>query len=324
MADDLLEGRGTGTRGYELAAKYVAAQFEAMGLESADLNKLYFQPIRIRSMVVVPRETSIKLTRNGIEEALVYGQDYNGVGDPRQPISSLSGQAVYVGHGVTAPDFGIDDCNGIAVHGKIVAFLRTPDRRLPPSEGAHFADVQTVLDNAAAAHGSLGAIQIRDMETDSVQPFARALDSPSCPRCPGSDKMDARGAGAMRFALLPSSVKQGRRNCSRVLSQQAPSLSGSISIITTSRNSEVTSPNIVAVLGGSDPRLPNEYVIYTAHVDHLGIGKPVNGDAFYNGAVEMLRARRVLSRLPAPSRVWNCSRAAPSSFSRRRLRKKGC
>jgi hypothetical protein len=62
----------------------------------------------------------------------------------------------------------------IDVHGKIVAFLRTPDRRLPPSEGAHFADVQTVPDNAAA-HGSLGAIQIRDMETDSVQPFARAL-----------------------------------------------------------------------------------------------------------------------------------------------------
>lgn len=83
LTDDLLEGRGTGTRGYELAAKYVAAQFEAMGLEPAGLNKSYFQPIRFRSMVVVPGETSIKLTRNGIEEALVYGQDYYGVGDPR-------------------------------------------------------------------------------------------------------------------------------------------------------------------------------------------------------------------------------------------------
>ena len=286
LADDLLEGRGTGTRGYDLAAKYVAAQFEAMGLEPAGVNGTYFQPIRFRSMVTVPEESSIKLTRNGSEEALVYGQDYIGVGDPTQPISSLKGQVVYVGHGVTAPDFAIDDYKGIEVHGKIVAFLRTPDARLPPSEGAHYADMQTVLDNAAA-HGSIGGIQIRDVQTDRVQPFSRVLRNSVMPTM---SWLDQNGYPNGRHDAIRNAAILSEAGTEKLFSGSIPdkslSLPVSIAIVGTSRHSEVTSSNIVAVLRGSDPRLRDEYVVYTAHVDHLGIGAPVNGDAIYNGAVD--------------------------------------
>jgi Peptidase family M28 len=284
LADDLLEGRGTGTRGYDLAAKYVAAQFDAMGLKPLGVKGSYFQPIRFRSIVIVPEKTSMKLTRNGIEETFAYDQDYYGVGDPRQSISSLNDQVVYVGHGVTAPDFGIDDYKGLDVHGKIVAFLRNRDPRLPSSEGAHYADMQTKLDNAAA-HGSIGAIQIRDMETDSVQPFARALRQSTLPTMSwlGPNGYPRGLRDEIRAAAILSEAGT-QKLFSGHIPDKPVSLPVSISITTTSRNSEVTSSNTVAVLDGSDPQLRNEYVIYTAHVDHLGIGEPVNGDAIYNGA----------------------------------------
>ena len=227
-----------------------------------------------------------------------------------------------MGHGVTPPDFGIDDYKGIAVHGKIVASsgLQTG---LPPSEGAHFADVQTVLDNAAA-DGSLGAIQMRDMETDSVQPFARALRQSVLPTMSwlGQNGYPSGRRDEIRAAAILSAA-----GTKKLFSGSIPTSPFCVGFYFNNHNlSKFRSdqPKHRCCIGRSDPRLRNEYVLYTAHVDHLGIGKPVNGDAFYNGAVEMLRARRILSRLPAPSRVWNCGRAAPSSFSRRRLRKKGC
>src|SRR5262245_16061667 len=96
LADDLLEGRGTGTRGFDLAAKYIAAQFEAMGLDPGGTDQTFFQPIRFRSVTVVPKETTAKRTRNGAEETLTWGQDYYGAGDLRNPDSSVSGQVAYV------------------------------------------------------------------------------------------------------------------------------------------------------------------------------------------------------------------------------------
>src|SRR5579871_284380 len=160
LADDLLEGRGTGTRGHEIAAKYVAAQFQAMGLKPAGENGTFFQPIPFRSAVIVPGETSFKFTREGKEETLDYGEDYFGVADLRKAVLTLSGQIVYVGHGVTAPEFGVDDYKDVDVRGKVVASVRTPDPRLPTAEGAHFAALETRLETAAA-HGAIGAIEIR-------------------------------------------------------------------------------------------------------------------------------------------------------------------
>lgn len=309
LADDLLEGRGTGTRGYDLAAKYVAAQFETMGLKPAGVNGSYFQPIRFRSVVILPRETSVKFTRGGNEQRLVYGEDYYAEGDPRKPVSSLSGQVVYVGHGMTAPDFGIDDYQGIDARDKIVAFLRTPDPHLSPSEGAHYADIQTRLENAAA-HGAIGAIQIRDPETDRVQPFARALRLSSLPTMSwlGPNGYPRGLREQIRTAAILSQAGT-QKLFSGPIPTKSVSLPVSISITTSSRNSEVTSSNVVAVLAGSDPRLRDEYVIYTAHVDHLGIGEPVNGDSIYNGAFDnasgtacLIEIARAFTHLASPPR----------------------
>jgi hypothetical protein len=148
LADDLLRPRD-GARARS-AAQYVAAQFQAMGLEPAGVNGTFFQPIRLRAMTIVPAETSVTILRAGQEEKLVWGQDYYAAGDPRETISSLNGRLMFVAHGITAPDFGIDDYSGADVRGKIVALLAGAPSRLSSTERAHFGNARTKLDNAAA------------------------------------------------------------------------------------------------------------------------------------------------------------------------------
>jgi hypothetical protein len=159
LADDLLEGRGTGTRGYDLAAKYVASQFEALGLQPAGVNGTFFQPIRFRTATVIPDSTSLKVTSGGHEEQLFWGQDYFAFGDPFREATSISGQVAFVGQGIIAPDYRIDDYNGIDVRGKIIAFISGAPNRLPPEERAHYSAERTKLE-IASSRGAVGAIRV--------------------------------------------------------------------------------------------------------------------------------------------------------------------
>jgi hypothetical protein len=120
-ADDLLEGRGTGTRGYQLAADYVRAQFEEMGLQPAGTNGTYFQNVRFRKIELLKDKSSITLKHNGSTRSLVLGKDYMMGGDPVSSATSVEGPVVFVGFGVSAPEFDYDDYAGIDVRGKIVA-----------------------------------------------------------------------------------------------------------------------------------------------------------------------------------------------------------
>ena len=180
LADDLLEGRGTGTRGYDLASRYIAAQFEAMGLEPAGVNGTYYQPIRFRSAIVAPEETSLKLVRSGSEETLVWGQDYIALGSPRALASEFSGQVVYVGYGVTAPAFGIDDYKQVNARGKIIAYISDAPAILPLAERTYYSGVRAKMDNAAT-HGAIGAIRIWDPEGEKRQPFSRVVRGANLP-----------------------------------------------------------------------------------------------------------------------------------------------
>jgi len=309
LADDLLEGRGTGTRGHEIAANYVAAQFQAMGLKPGGTNGTYFQSIPLRSAAIVPEETSFKFARDGKEGTLVYGEDYFGAGDVRKAVSTLSGDVVYVGHGVTAPDFGIDDYRGVDARGKVVAFLRTPDPRMPPAEGAHFAALETRL-KIAAAHGAVGAIEVRDAETDKVQPYDRALRQSTLPVMAWIGP-NGYPSGLREQVQAPAILSQAgtKKLFSGPIPEKSMVLHVSVSLTITSRLSDVKSPNVVAVLTGSDPLLSKEYVVYTAHTDHLGVGVPVNGKAIYNGAYDnasgtavLIEVARAFTRLSPPAR----------------------
>jgi Zn-dependent M28 family amino/carboxypeptidase len=311
LADDLLEGRGTGTRGFDLAAKYIGAQFEAMGLQPGGLNASFFQPIPFRTAVPVPGEITLQIERNGKSEPLRWGLDYFGRGDPAQTVATIRGQVVLVEHGVTASDFGIDDYKGIEAHGKIVAFFSGAPEALPSAERAHYGNLRTKLDNAIA-HGAIGAIQVWDIETERVRPFVNGLRQSVTGTTAWLDQNGVPGGRRQDIRLLATLSQEGTRkllgDSPEAGKAAVPPIS--LSMTTTSQHSDVVSPNIVGMLRGSDPQLRDEYVIYSAHADHLGIGPAVNGDRIYNGAADNALgigalieiARAFLSLNPRPRR----------------------
>jgi len=286
LADDLLEGRGTGTRGFDLAARYIAAQFEAMGLQPLGLNGSFFQPISFRTAVPVPGDSTLEIERNGKSEPLQWGLDYFGRGDPRQTRSTVRGSVVFVGYGVTASDLGIDDYKGIEAGGKIVAFLSGAPDSLPSAERAHYGNLRTKLDNAIS-HGAIDAIQLWDSETEKVRPFANGLRQSGFGITAWLDQNGVPGGRRQDIRLLAAFSQEGTRKLLGAAEPGKPAaLPIALSITSASRHSDVVSPNIVGMLRGSDPRLRDEYVIYSAHADHLGVGPSVNGDNIYNGAAD--------------------------------------
>src|SRR5262245_47363766 len=158
LADDLLEGRGTGRRGYEIAARYVAAQFEAMGLEPG-ANGGWFQPVPLRRSELVRDGSAMEiLGAAGERRPLRYGGDFVMRGEFRAS-TEVEAPVVFVGYGVTAPERGYDDYAGVDTRGKIVAYFGGAPVSFPPEERAHYS-ASAVKTANAVAHGVVGMLRL--------------------------------------------------------------------------------------------------------------------------------------------------------------------
>ena len=322
LADDLLEGRGTGTRGFQLAANYVRAQFEAMGLKPGGVSGSYFQNVHFRKSELLRDQCSLTIKRNGAEQNLVMDKDFVMVGDPLRTDTNAEAPAAFVGYGVTAPKFSYDDYAGADVRGKIVVALYGAPPSFPSSPGAYYSESIVKLQNAAA-HGAIGVLIIWGGRVEERTPFSelvrfyheptmRWLDAKDVPN-DVEPKIRARAtiSSGAATAMLEGSGKSWKEVVSTALNSkpQAFPLTVSVSLHVASRHSAAESPNIAAILPGSDPQLKNEYVVFTAHADHLGISVPVNGDNIYNGAGDnasgtsaLIEIARAFTRLPLPPR----------------------
>jgi len=324
LADDLLEGRGTGTRGYQLAANYVRAQFEEMGLKPAGVGGSYFQNVRFRRIELLRDKSSLVVKpRNGSTRTLTIEKDYVMGGNPLSADTTAEGQVVFVGFGVSAPEFKYDDYEGIDVRGKIVAALYGAPPKMPSAPGAHFSSTEQKL-RMAAEHGAIGYISIWAGKTEQRTRFSEYVRFTRGPALrwldekgvPDGAEPSIRGAvrissstAALLFEGAPKSWKDALQAAENSQPQALP-LTTSVAMHIVSRYSEAESPNVAAILPGSDPQLKNEYVSFTAHLDHLGIGDPVKGDSIYNGAADnasgtsaLLEMARAFSELhPAPRR----------------------
>ncbi len=324
LADDLLEGRGTGTRGYQLAANYVRAQFEEMGLKPAGVGGSYFQNVRFRRIELLRDKSSLVVKpKNGSTRTLTIEKDYVMGGNPLSADTTAEGQVVFVGFGVSAPEFKYDDYEGIDVRGKIVAALYGAPPKMPSAPGAHFSSTEQKL-RMAAEHGAIGYISIWAGKTEQRTPFSEYVRFTRGPALrwldekgvPDGAEPSIRGAvrissstAALLFEGAPKSWKDALQAAENSQPQALP-LTTSVAMHIVSRYSEAESPNVAAILPGSDPQLKNEYVSFTAHLDHLGIGDPVKGDSIYNGAADnasgtsaLLEMARAFSELhPAPRR----------------------
>ncbi len=322
LADDLLEGRGTGARGYELAARYVAAHFESLGLEPAGPGGSYYQPVPLREIRLLPEESSLVLVRGGKSEPLALQKDFLMFGPALHTETRVEAPVVFAGYGVTATERGYDDYTGIDVRGKIVALLSGAPPSFPSAERAHFSSRVLKAENAAR-RGAVGMLFLWTEKDEQVFPWAAAARMSRQPSLrwlspegtPNDVQPELRGGAWLSREVSGSLLSGAPKSFGEALAAadrsepQAFPLPVSARIRMSGRHAPLESPNVLAVLRGSDPRLRDEYLVYTAHLDHEGIGEPRDGDSIYNGALDnasgvaqMLEVARAFTRLAARPR----------------------
>lgn len=323
LADDLLEGRGTATRGYDIAARYVAARFEELGLEPAGIPAShgdgYFQPVPMVQMTTDASGCSLTLLRGNKKIELEYGPDF--LVRTAVEKGSVDAPVVFAGFGVTAPELGYDDYAGLDVRGKIVAVLMGSPSTFPNDQRAYYSD-RGVQARNAAARGAAGILGIYTPERERRLSWEAARRHSHWPSTSWVDE-----AGKPQFStLLPAAslsmkgAKELFAGAPRTLEEiyaaaeagkpPAFELPVRASLRTAGRSKRAESPNVAAVLRGSDPKLKDEYVVLSAHLDHVGMEKSgTGGDTIYNGAYDnasgiavMLEVAKAFTRLPAPRR----------------------
>ena len=319
LASDRLAGRGTGTPGYDSAAHYVAKHFAILGLDSAGTEG-YFQPVPLRRARAVEGSGLVLAGRAG-PRALAPYRDYVPFPNLVAPRSEVTAPLVFVGFGVTAPERGYDDYRDVDAKGKIVVLLTGAPAAFPPAERAHYANGRAKRENAVR-RGAVGLLVVRTRDQtfpwdrlvrQSRRGEMRWLDPTGAP----SDVSPTiRGAGVLSDSAAAGLFEGAPRSLIDVLDAAeagkppAFSLPLRATIRTVSVHERLKSPNIAGLLRGSDPRLRDEVVVYTAHLDHLGIGEPVRGDSIYNGALDnaagsaaLLEIAKAFTKLPeAPRR----------------------
>ena len=157
LSDGLPEGREPGTRGYDIAAKYVAALLESFSLQPAGERGTWFQTVPIRKSINVAEKSSFELSREAKKLELKSPADFLILGDLTRTESDVEARVVFVGYGVTAPELNYDDYANVDVRGKIVMYLTNAPPRFSASMRGFYADDQGKIKNAAA-HGAVGIL----------------------------------------------------------------------------------------------------------------------------------------------------------------------
>jgi len=327
LSDDRLEGRGTGARGGEIAALYIAEQFEAMGLKGAGAKGSFWQPA---SLVGVKADPKTELRINGREkaEAFKFADDFVAFTGAQTDRVSVNADLVFVGYGIDAPEQKWNDYKGPAedYRGKILVMLVND----PPATAAEpdlfggrrltYYGRWTYKFEEAARRGAVGALLLHTNESAgypwSVVRTSNGSWRFDIARTPGDKTPFLKVRSWMTNDAARRMMQLAGQNLDDLRKQAASrdfkpvKLNLTASLDLNSEVKRVEAPNVVAILPGRDPKLKDEYVVFSAHWDHLGIGAPdKTGDNIYNGALDnatgvasILEIARVLSNLPLAER----------------------
>jgi Zn-dependent M28 family amino/carboxypeptidase len=294
LADDSLEGRDTGSQGFEKAANYMAEQFRAAGLEPAGVDG-YRQPMDFQVVKIDESRCSLDLLRDGKVQPVKLGDDAV-LGVSPQAAENVEASAVFVGYGLKVPEAGYDDLAGQEVKGKIVVFVTGGPASMPGPVKAHFQSSEERR-KALEKAGVIGTITIPNPKSAEV-PWSRIAAARFQPRMdlsdPGQGVPPPLPVGILfnpaRAEMLFAGSGHTFQEILAALNADKPLPHFPLAVKVHARvgltRSNVKSQNVVGLLPGSDPKLKKEYVVVSAHLDHLGIGEPVNGDRIYNGAMD--------------------------------------
>jgi Zn-dependent M28 family amino/carboxypeptidase len=316
LASDRLEGRGPGTRGEELTTDYIASEFKKAGLKPLGSKGSYLQPVPLVRVFTSPKST-LRATKGKDTLDIVSDEDFSGTSQTQTELEEFDAEAIFVGHGITAPEFDWDDYKDIDVKGKVVVLFTNE----PPSEDPKFFGGKaltyygrwTFKFEEAARRGAKACFIIHTNATagypysvirplDGAQ-LKREADKPALAfagwlsRTAG-DKLLGLSGRAVEDALKAADTKGFKAFSLGV------NLKGNIS----TRVERIVSNNVVGIVEGSDAKLKDEAVIFTAHWDHLGVGRAVVGDAIYNGAADNATGCGLLLEL---ARAWSAQSPKP-------------
>jgi len=292
LADDNMEGRNTGSPGHLRAARFLASEFERAGLKPAGING-YLQPVKFKVAQIDEEHSSLALVRDGKTTPLKLGEDAN-LTVRAALAKKVDAEVVFCGYGLSIPEYKFDDFAGLDLKGKIVVYIAGGPSNIPGNLRSHYSfrsERWKAIHNA----GAIGVVAIANPKAMDI-PWERstlarlnpAMELEAVSDIPGQEfgatinpahAEQFFAASGHTFAELLTLVDQGK---------PLPRFPLHIRLLATEqmKTSEVESQNVIGVLPGSDATLKNEYVVFGAHLDHLGVGAPINGDRVYNGAMD--------------------------------------
>ena len=299
LADDKLEGRDTGSRGEREAQKYAVEQLKKAGAEPAGV-KGFYQPVKFVSRQIVEKDSSLTLIRQGQgddakREPLVLGEDAI-ISTRLMPAPEVSAPLVFVGYGLSIPEKNYDDFAGLDLHGKIAVYLSGSPAEIPGALSSHYQSRAEQWKTLRAA-GAIGVVNIMNPASMDI-PWPRIALNRAHPSM-DLDYPEFNETEGAKLAVIvnPASADKLFAGSSHTFAELAalgkdrkplPHFPLTVSLEAKTRVdvTKVESANIVAKIPGSDPALKDEYVALSAHLDHVGIGEPINGDRIYNGAMD--------------------------------------
>lgn len=320
LADDLLQGREAGTPGFDIAAAYVASQLAQIGVKPGAADGTYFQ----RVPMIAARSAdqgALTLTSKGGATPLLFGEDYLPGRNPLAATTRVAAPLVFVGYGVSGG--GRDDYAGLSVKGKIVVALSGAPRTFQTEERAYYGNSRTKR-QAAEARGAVGFVSVMTPSDEKRRPFA---DSARQWRNWGMAWRRPDGAGFSPAASTPDLGTVSAKGAAKLFVGAPQSFDAVVQAAETGTpprfalplgldatiNTELKtleSANVVGRIDGADHKLKNEIVVLSAHLDHIGVTPPVNGDAINNGALDnaggvatTLEVARAFAQGQAPRRT---------------------
>jgi Zn-dependent M28 family amino/carboxypeptidase len=294
LASNGYEGRLTGSPGYYKAAHYVAGRFKAAGLKPGGDAGSYFQAVKYLEEKIDAAHSSVALVDGGKATPLAVGPDLTLGARDEQP-KSVSAPLVFLGYGLHLPEAGYDDFAGQDLKGKVVVVLGGGPDTLSAALKSHASS--TEFPKALEAAGAVGVIRLQNpkamdipwprlialssqpgmrLAEPALQTYHRAMFSASV----NPDKAEVLFAKSGHSFAELLALADARKPLPRF------ALNQSVKAEVASETREIASPNVVGVLPGSDPKLKAQFVVVSAHLDHLGVGEPIKGDKVYHGAMD--------------------------------------
>ncbi|MGY0652795.1 M28 family metallopeptidase [Luteimonas sp. A537] len=299
LADDHMQGRETGTPGHDLAAEYVAARFAEAGLVPGGEDGGWFQRVPLLRATIASQGARLVVHLDGQSRSLAFQDEFLPMANFNRPDAAVEAPAVFVGQAIHAPELGHDDFAGLDLRGKIAVVFGGAPERFDNTRRAFNSSLHEKL-RSVAERGAVGVVLVGTAADEVRSPWTRGAagwerpsmrlrdaDGHGIDTWPGLDVV-TRVSAAAADALFAGGERSAAQlaNAARTGTPGGFDLPVRLSLAVQTRVERLDSRNVVGMLRGSDPVLADEYVVHTAHLDHVGLGIEVDGDTIYNGAID--------------------------------------